>query len=153
MRLKIRCDGECEKFCKIFCKLNWTLVLEVLKFGTYSTNFLMAPLGSWYLSKCKDLRDIPSFKSSCGGNAILMWAEVDASKVLKSWLWITTSKLVVSVTATEKRGKRSKGLIRCKIGSSVPGVCPNNFTKHAYHSCKCLHVAVEMPIGHLHTYY
>ena len=24
MRLKIRCNGECEKFCKIFFKLNWT---------------------------------------------------------------------------------------------------------------------------------
>jgi len=37
MRLKIRCDGECEKFCKIFRELNKALVpLHHLK----SKNFL-----------------------------------------------------------------------------------------------------------------
>jgi hypothetical protein len=30
MRLKIRCDGECEKFCKIFRELNWAYALEEL---------------------------------------------------------------------------------------------------------------------------
>ena len=37
MRLKIRCDGECEKFCKIFWKVN--KALDAMKFAILPFGF------------------------------------------------------------------------------------------------------------------
>ena len=36
MRLKIRCDGKCEKFCKIFGELNWAQVWKGVAFDQLS---------------------------------------------------------------------------------------------------------------------